>query len=188
MFGEMPRPFWSRLSSVLSHLEGANRSPRQNAWIESFNSRLRDEILNGELFDSLLEAQVILADWRDEYNRTRLHSSLGLTYMPPAEFNTAWKTRRRSASMLWALSRHLDGSSSSPDQQIWTVMDLHEPSGNTCKVPESRPGRPSKFCLVSAHALQNLFGTLVQPWWPWTNAAGHNFFKRRFRELVVGEY
>ena len=68
-------------------------SPWQNAWIESFNSRLRDEILNGQLFDSLLEAQVILADWRDEYNHERLHSSLG--DVPPAEFIAAWKMQHQ---------------------------------------------------------------------------------------------
>ena len=68
-------------------------SPWQNGWVESFNSRLRDEVLNGQLFDSLLEAQVILADWRDEYNQTRLHSSLG--YVPPAEFVTAWKLQHQ---------------------------------------------------------------------------------------------
>ena len=68
-------------------------SPWQNGWVESFNSRLRDEILNGQLFDSLLEAQVILGDWRDEYNQTRLHSSLG--YMPPAEFVTAWRMQHQ---------------------------------------------------------------------------------------------
>jgi putative transposase len=66
-------------------------SPWQNAWIESFNSRLRDEFLNGQLFDSLLEAQVLLADWRDEYNHDRLHSSLG--YLTPVEFNEAWAER-----------------------------------------------------------------------------------------------
>jgi putative transposase len=63
-------------------------SPWQNAWIESFNSRLRDEFLNGQLFDSLLEARVLLADWRDEYNHERLHSSHG--YLTPVEFNEAW--------------------------------------------------------------------------------------------------
>ena len=43
-------------------------SPWQNAWIESFNGRLRDELLNGWQFDSLLEAQVIIEDWRIDYN------------------------------------------------------------------------------------------------------------------------
>ena len=50
-------------------------SPLQNAWIESFNGRLRDEFLNGQLFDSLLEAQVLLEDWRIDYNFNRRHSA-----------------------------------------------------------------------------------------------------------------
>ena len=52
-------------------------SPWQNAWIESFNGRLRDELLNGELFDNLLEARVVIEDWRIDYNMNRPHSSLG---------------------------------------------------------------------------------------------------------------
>lgn len=63
-------------------------SPWQNAWIESFNGRQRDELLNGQQFDSLLELQVMLDDRRHEYNHERLHSSLG--YVPPAEFAQAW--------------------------------------------------------------------------------------------------
>ncbi len=59
-------------------------SPWQNGHIESFNSRLRDEFLNGQLFESLLEAQVLLEDWRHEYNHERLHSSL--CYLTPVEF------------------------------------------------------------------------------------------------------
>ena len=44
--------------------------------------------MNDQLFDSLLEARVMLADWRDEYNHERLHSSHG--YLTPVEFNEAW--------------------------------------------------------------------------------------------------
>jgi putative transposase len=59
-------------------------SPWQNAWIESFNGKLRDELLNRWQFDSLLEAQVIIGDWRIDYNQNRPHSAhRGLT---PAEF------------------------------------------------------------------------------------------------------
>jgi transposase InsO family protein len=47
----------------------------QNAWIESFNGRLRDEFLNGQRFDSLLEARVLLEDWRIDYNINRPHSA-----------------------------------------------------------------------------------------------------------------
>jgi transposase InsO family protein len=57
-------------------------SPWENGYIESFNGRLRDEFLNGERFDTLLEAQVLIEMWRNEYNRVRPHSSLG--NRPPA--------------------------------------------------------------------------------------------------------
>jgi putative transposase len=63
-------------------------SPWQNGHVESFNSRLRDEFLNGQLFESLLEAQVLLEDWRHEYNHERLHSSL--CYLTPVEFKELW--------------------------------------------------------------------------------------------------
>lgn len=57
-------------------------SPWENGYIESFNGKLRDELLNGEIFDTLLEAEVIIERWRKEYNTRRPHSSLG--YRPPA--------------------------------------------------------------------------------------------------------
>jgi putative transposase len=59
-------------------------SPWENAYSESFNSRLRDELLNGELFYSLKEAEVLLEQWRRAYNEERPHSSLG--YVAPAVF------------------------------------------------------------------------------------------------------
>ena len=57
-------------------------SPWENGYIESFNGKLRDELLNGEIFDTLLEAKVLIERWRVEYNTIRPHSSLG--YRPPA--------------------------------------------------------------------------------------------------------
>jgi len=57
-------------------------SPWENGYVESFNGKLRDECLNGELFYTLAEAQVITGNWRWEYNTIRPHSSLG--YRPPA--------------------------------------------------------------------------------------------------------
>ncbi len=56
-------------------------SPWENGYVESFNGKLRDELLNGEIFDTLLEAKTVIEGWRDEYNRVRPHSSLG--YRPP---------------------------------------------------------------------------------------------------------
>ena len=57
-------------------------SPWENGYCESFNSKLRDELLGGELFSTLHEAKVLIEQWRWHYNAIRPHSSLG--YRPPA--------------------------------------------------------------------------------------------------------
>jgi transposase InsO family protein len=57
-------------------------SPWENGYCESFNGKLRDELLNGEIFYTLKEAQVLIESWRRHYNAIRPHSSLG--YRPPA--------------------------------------------------------------------------------------------------------
>ena len=59
-------------------------APWENGYAESFNSKVRDELLNAEEFTSLLEAQVLGKEWKREYNEARPHSSLG--YRTPAEF------------------------------------------------------------------------------------------------------
>ena len=57
-------------------------SPWENGFIESFNARLRDELLDGEIFYSLKEARIVIESWRHHYNTVRPHESLG--YKPPA--------------------------------------------------------------------------------------------------------
>ena len=57
-------------------------SPWENGYCESFNARFRDEFLNGEIFYSLREAQILIEEWRKHYNTKRPHSALG--YRPPA--------------------------------------------------------------------------------------------------------
>ena len=57
-------------------------SPWENGYIESFNARLRDELLDGEIFYTLREAQIVIESWRRHYNTIRPHASLG--YQPPA--------------------------------------------------------------------------------------------------------
>ena len=57
-------------------------SPWENGFIESFNARLRDELLDGEIFYSLAEARIVIESWRRHYNTERPHGSLG--YKPPA--------------------------------------------------------------------------------------------------------
>ncbi len=57
-------------------------SPWENGYVESFNGKLRDELLAREVFDTLLEAKVLIERWRRGYNTLRPHSALG--YRPPA--------------------------------------------------------------------------------------------------------
>ena len=76
-------------------------APWQNGYAESFNSKVRDELLNAEEFVSLLEARVLAKEWRRDYNQFRPHSSLG--YRTPAEYGQMC-SRPDSAS----LCRHED--------------------------------------------------------------------------------
>ena len=66
---------WSQASGVGWHYIQPGK-PQQNAFIESFNARLRDECLNEALFSSLREARAVLAGWRNDYNQVRPHSAL----------------------------------------------------------------------------------------------------------------
>jgi hypothetical protein len=63
-------------------------SPWENGYVESFNARLRDELLNGGVFYTLHEAQIVIESWRRHYNTVRVHASLG--YKPPAPEVFGW--------------------------------------------------------------------------------------------------
>jgi transposase InsO family protein len=62
-------------------------APWENGYAESFNSKVRDELLNAEEFNSLLEARVLGQEWRRAYNQERPHSALG--YRTPAEYGAS---------------------------------------------------------------------------------------------------
>ena len=64
-------------------------SPWENGYIESFNGKLRDELLNGEIFTTLIEAKVLIEEWRREYNVVRPHSALGYKSPSPEAILTA---------------------------------------------------------------------------------------------------
>jgi len=72
---------WSQETQIEWHYIAPGK-PTQNAFIESFNGRLRDELLNETLFTSLHHAREALADWKDDYNTVRPHSAIG--NVPPA--------------------------------------------------------------------------------------------------------
>lgn len=84
--------FWAHRHGVaLSFIQPGK--PVQNAFIESFNGKLRDECLNENYFTSLIDAKATIEAWRQDYNETRPHSSLG--DLTPAEF--AMKKRSDAA-------------------------------------------------------------------------------------------
>ncbi len=82
---------WTDQSRVAWHYIAPGK-PMQNAFIESFNGRLRDELLNETLFTSLAQARVALRCWRTDYNDARPHSQLG--WKTPSEFAATCNPRR----------------------------------------------------------------------------------------------
>jgi putative transposase len=74
---------WTQETRIEWHYIAPGK-PTQNAFIESFNGRLRDELLNETIFASLADARLALADWMDDYNTVRPHSAIG--NMPPTVY------------------------------------------------------------------------------------------------------
>jgi putative transposase len=72
-------------------------SPWQNAYVEGFNGKARDELFAREIFDSILEARVLYEDWRHAYNLHRPHRALGL--QPPAVFAAAFNNQKLSHTL-----------------------------------------------------------------------------------------
>ena len=80
MTAKIVRSWLANVGATTLYIEPG--SPWENGYCESFNGKLRDELLNGEIFCSLKEAKVLIEQWRHHYNTVRPHSSLG--YRPPA--------------------------------------------------------------------------------------------------------
>ena len=94
---EAVRDWLERLGVKTAYIEPG--SPWENGYNESFNGKLRDKLLNGEIFDTLLEAKVLIERWRREYNTLRPHSALG--YVQPApEARLAWPQHNNPGNRL----------------------------------------------------------------------------------------
>src|SRR5262249_3668294 len=91
--------------------------PQQNAFIESFNGRLRDEFLNETLFTSLRQARVGLARWRRDYNIERSHSALG--NLTPIEYATRTASRPHQGAALNRGLRAPACCNTGPDRSKW---------------------------------------------------------------------
>ncbi|WP_439402321.1 IS3 family transposase [Bradyrhizobium sp. DASA03068] len=108
---------WADRSRVAWHYIAPGK-PMQNGFIESFNGRLRDELLNETLFTSLAQTRVALGCWRADYNYTRPHSQLG--WKTPSEFAFTSHPRRDLAL------RYADGSAPAP---VATTAQLGKSNG-----------------------------------------------------------
>src|SRR5215211_7619214 len=79
-------------------------SPWENGFIESFNARLRDELLDGEVFYSLKEAQIVIESWRRHYNHVRPHASLGHRVPAPEVIVPAFASSRLASPPAQAMA------------------------------------------------------------------------------------
>ncbi|CCE10697.1 fragment of Integrase, catalytic domain (part 2) [Bradyrhizobium sp. STM 3843] len=115
---------WADQSRIAWHYIAPGK-PMQNAFIESFNGRLRDELLNETLFTSLAQARVALRRWRADYNDARPHSQL--VWKTPTEFAATCNPRRDLPL------RYVEGSAPAPAR-------YHRPDGTPNRLNELRPG------------------------------------------------
>jgi hypothetical protein len=114
---------WCRFSGAGSaYIEPG--SPWQNPFVESFGSRLRDELLAVELFSCLAEAQVVIEDWRLDYNQRRPHSALGM--MTPSAFGAGYRTYLDTLTQLSTLDsveQGLAGTTTTITHQLSQQVD-----------------------------------------------------------------
>jgi putative transposase len=82
------RDWIAAVGAKTAYIEPGSPWEKENGYCESFNSKLRDELLDGEIFYSLAEAKTVIESWRRHYNTKRPHSSLG--YRPPAPELIQW--------------------------------------------------------------------------------------------------
>jgi putative transposase len=97
---EAVKQWAGREGIALNYIEPG--SPWENGHVESFHDKLRDGCLNREVFGNLLEAKVLVEEWRRHYNEQRPHSSLG--YKTPQEFGRQFNSKLRVATLPSALS------------------------------------------------------------------------------------
>jgi hypothetical protein len=119
--------------------------PAENAFIESFNGRLRDELLNGELFMGLRDARQKLEDWRRDCNQNRPHNSIG--DLTPAEFGNQFRAEMQTLGAPARL-RSMNGAR---ERRTTRSSERGRADLGIASVPGSVPGR----CARGAHMRAN---------------------------------
>jgi putative transposase len=120
-------------------------SPWENPFVESFNSRVRDELLSGEVFSCLAEVKVMVDDFREDYNRCRPHRAHGM--MTPAAFKTGWETAHEAARASAELRCRVAGTVARPgSHRTVLVLFTHGSSGR--RVANPAAGRYPRPCAI----------------------------------------
>jgi hypothetical protein len=150
---------WSQETRVEWHYIAPGKS-QQNAFIESFNGRLRDELLNETLFTSLAHVREALAMWKDDYNTVRPHSALG--NLPPAVFaKLSAPAMQRDGTL-----RYIEGSAPRPiappshqaQMKPGLSSSLDETRGSAHSTNDMRPHGPfSLNSMVARLRVQDSF-------------------------------
>src|SRR5664280_2652060 len=114
----------SHEQSAAQPADQAQLTAKANPFVESFNSRVRDELLAVEIFSCLTEAKVMVEDYRQDYNRRRPHRAHGL--MTPAAFAQGWMTAHQAAPA----SAELHGRYASVPFDAGARLTLKEPTNH----------------------------------------------------------
>ena len=134
---------WSGDAGVEWHYIAPGK-PTQNGFVESFNGRMRDELLNETLFFTVRQARSILARWVDDYNTERPHSSLG--YATPAAFAAELEKQRAGLTPPVASPALMRDNTVG----LWSPLDERRGSGQTGSSPPRSPAkRVGPICLGS---------------------------------------
>ena len=118
---------WSKDHKVEWHYIAPGR-PMQNGYVESFNGRMRDELLNESLFFGLDHARSAIAEWADDYNHFRPHSSLG--YQTPADYAGNHRPNRLQRYAIWKLRV----SAGCSHRAIWRIKNRRGSNRSRMKV------------------------------------------------------
>jgi putative transposase len=132
-------------------------SPWQNAYVESFGGRVRDELLSVELFSCLTEARVLIEDWRQDYNHHRPHSALGMT--APAVFAARLRQRSRPPTATAAEEgseqrRRLPAVTGAPQPAISPAPQQQSPAEEITTPPLNRRGSYRGSSITSTQLSQ----------------------------------
>ncbi len=136
---------WCRLSGIgTCYIEPG--SPWQTPYVESFNGRARDELLNSEEFGTLIEAQVVVEAWRKEYNTFRPHSALG--GLTPAEFYAKWISEAPTGTLTLSGPQSGAPSTVSGPHDNFTPSMAYLLSKESCRTVNIWPGPESHLLML----------------------------------------